>query len=65
MPRWPSIEAISAVSSPHTKAPAPRLICRSKLNPDPRTFGPSRPRSLACRMAMLAFSIASGYSMRT
>jgi hypothetical protein len=26
MPRWPSIEAISAVSSPHTKAPAPRLI---------------------------------------
>ncbi len=25
MPRWPSTEAMSAVSSPHTKAPAPSL----------------------------------------
>ncbi len=28
MPRLPSMEAISAVSSPQTKAPAPSLILR-------------------------------------
>ncbi len=52
MPRLPSIEAISAVSSPQTKAPAPRLICTSKSKPVPRMSAPSRPRSLACSMAM-------------
>ena len=31
MPRLPSMEAMSAVSSPQTKAPAPSLRCRSKL----------------------------------
>ncbi len=30
MPRLPSIEAIMAVSSPQTKAPAPSMTCRSK-----------------------------------
>src|ERR1035438_10548629 len=32
VPRRPSIDAISAVSSPHTNAPAPSRISTSKLN---------------------------------
>ncbi len=65
MPRRPSIEAISAVSSPQTKAPAPRLIETSKPKPVPRMSSPSRPRSRACSSAMPRCSIASGYSVRT
>ena len=34
MPRWPSIEAVSAVDSPQTKAPAPWLMRMSKSKPD-------------------------------
>ena len=35
IPLLPSIDAIKAVSSPHTKAPAPSFILILKLNPDP------------------------------
>ena len=65
MPRWPSMEAIRAVSSPHTKAPAPSRNERSKLKPLPRIFSPSSPSSLACAMAMFKCSMAMGYSSRT
>ena len=47
-PRLPSIEAINAVSSPHTKAPAPRRISASKQKPDPRILSPNNPFSRAC-----------------
>ena len=38
MPRYPSSEAISALSSPQTKAPAPMRNSMSKLKPLPRMF---------------------------
>ena len=43
IPLCPSIEAMSAVSSPQTKAPAPSLMVMSKSIPDPRMSSPSRP----------------------
>ena len=64
-PRLPSIEVISAVSSPQTKAPEPMRISRSKLKPVPRMFLPSRPHSRACSSAEPSRSTASGYSART
>ena len=51
-PRLPSMEVISAVSSPHTNAPAPRRISRSKSKPESKIFLPSRPYSLAWLMAI-------------
>ena len=47
MPRWPSMEAVRAVDSPQTKAPAPWLMRMSKLKPEPRMSSPSRLRSRA------------------
>src|SRR5580698_3137210 len=44
-PASPSSDAISAVSSPHTNAPAPSTRSTSKLNPRPRILFPSRPYS--------------------
>ncbi len=44
MPRRPSIEAIKAVSSPQTKAPAPSLMCTTKSKPEPRISLPKKPR---------------------
>ncbi len=64
-PARPSMEVNKAVDSPHTKAPAPRLICTSKENPLPRMFSPRRPSSRACSMAMFKCSMARGYSVRT
>ncbi len=64
MPRLPSMLAISAVSSPHTKAPAPSLILRWKEKPLPRMSSPSRPSDSACSMAMCRCLIATGYSAR-
>ena len=64
MPRMPSIEASSAVSSPQTKAPAPRRISMSKEKPLPRMSSPSRPYSRACAIAVSRRWIASGYSAR-
>ncbi len=64
MPRLPSMEARSAVSSPHTKAPAPSLTLMSKENPLPRMFSPKNPAARACAMAMFKRLTASGYSAR-
>ncbi len=43
IPRLPSIEAIRAVSSPQTKAPAPCLMSISKLKEPPKSFWPRNP----------------------
>ncbi len=64
MPRLPSMLAISAVSSPQTKAPAPSFTFRWKPKPLPRMSSPSRPSSSAWAMAMLRCSMATGYSAR-
>ncbi len=42
-PEWPSSEAMSAVSSPQTKAPAPSMVSMSNVKPRPRTFSPRTP----------------------
>ena len=47
IPLSPSKDAIRAVSSPHTNAPAPALIRRSKSNPLSKMFLPRKPFSLA------------------
>ncbi len=65
MPRLPSIEAISAVSSPQTKAPAPCLRCRWKRQPEPKMSSPRKPRSSASAIALVRRRTASGYSART
>ena len=51
VPRLPSIEAISAVSSPQTNAPAPRRISTSKLKGVLQMLLPSSPRRRASRKA--------------
>ena len=43
VPRSPSIEAISAVSSPQTNAPAPMRMSTSKLKRRPQMLLPRRP----------------------
>src|SRR5690606_28856770 len=63
-PRLPSIEAIKAVYSPHTKAPAPMRTSKSKEKSVPRIFLPSKPYSFACLMAILSVLTAIGYSAR-
>jgi hypothetical protein len=65
VPRFPSIDAISAVSSPHTNAPAPNRNSILKVNGVPQIFAPSNPSFSACRMATFNRLIASGYSART
>ena len=65
IPRFPMIEAMSAVSSPHTKAPAPSMISRSKSNPEPMMFFPRYPNFRASLMAMWSRSMARGYSFLT
>ena len=64
IPLLPSIEAISAVSSPQTKAPAPSFILISRLNPEPRIFSPISPSSSIWEIAFSRRLIASGYSAR-
>ena len=65
MPRLPSMEAISAVSSPQTNAPAPSLRCRLNSQPVPKTSLPRNPRSSASATAIVRRLTASGYSART
>ena len=65
MPLSPSREAIRAVSSPHTKAPAPAFMRRSKLKLLPNIFLPRKPFSRASSMALLSLVMARGYSART
>ena len=60
VPRWPSIEAISAVSSPQTKAPAPSRISMSKSKVVPQMLLPSRPRRRASRSDAFNRVTASG-----
>ena len=64
-PRRPSSEAISAVSSPHTKAPAPRRIAMSKDQSVPSRFQPRLPAARAWSTASSSRRTASGYSSRT
>jgi len=64
-PRWPSTEAMRAVSSPQTNAPAPMRTSRSKEKSVPNRFSPSSPRLLASSMALESRSTAMGYSART
>ena len=64
-PRLPSIDSKSAVSSPHTNAPAPKRTSKSKSNPVFQIFFPSIPYSFACLIAILNLSTAIGYSALT
>jgi hypothetical protein len=63
-PRLPSIEAIRAVSSPQTNAPAPSRIWMSKLTLVSAIPAPRRPARWAWRIAVRRRETASGYSAR-
>ena len=65
IPLLPSIDAVSALPSPHTKAPAPLVICKWKEKSVPRMFSPRSPLSSACEIARRRRLIARGYSART
>jgi len=65
IPRLPSIEAVRALPSPQTKAPAPRFIWRWKRFPEPRILSPKSPAEVSCSMAIFSRSTANGYSART
>jgi hypothetical protein len=56
---------MSAVSSPHTTAPAPSRICSEKLNGEPRMFAPRKPAASAAAIAARVWRTAIGYSLRT
>ena len=64
-PRFPSMEVMRAVSSPQTKAPAPRRRSMSNENPVPKISLPKSSISRACSMAILSLCTAIGYSART
>ncbi len=64
-PILPSMERMSAVSSPHTNAPAPWTISISNEKPVPRMFSPRIPSARACCNAMRKCLTATGYSLRT
>jgi len=57
-------EAIKAVSSPHTNAPAPILTSMSNENSLPNILVPINPFFLACLMACSNLLMANGYSPR-
>src|SRR5208337_4188062 len=65
MPRLPSMEAMRAVSSPHTNAPAPSLIFTEKLKAEPKMFLPRNPLARASLMECFKRWTAFGYSART
>jgi len=65
IPRRPSIDAISAVSSPQTNAPAPALIRMSNENEVPKMLSPSKWAARASSSAFSSRRMASGYSART
>ncbi len=64
-PRLPSMEAISAVSSPQTKAPAPMRISMSKSKSVSNIRLPRKPMARACSRATESRAMARGYSART
>ena len=51
IPRWPSMDAIMAVSSPQTKAPAPSITSHFMERPVPKTFFPRMPSRSASATA--------------
>ena len=60
------MDAMSAVDSPHTKAPAPRTTLIEKSWPLPRMFSPEQAVLLGLlRGAVFRCSTARGYSLRT
>ena len=65
MPRLPSMEAVRALPSPQTNAPAPRFMCIWKEKPLPRMSSPRSPSSSACAIAVRSRETAIGYSART
>src|SRR5208283_1136511 len=64
IPRNPSIDAMSAVSSPQTNAPTPSFTRISKLKPVLKIFLPRYPPARACFIAIFNRSTARGYSAR-
>ena len=60
-----TIDAVRALPSPQTNAPAPLLTWMRKLKSLPRMFVPRRPISSARAMAVFRRFTASGYSART
>jgi len=64
VPRPPWTEAISAVSSPHTNAPAPRRSSTWNSKGVSAMPAPSSPARPARRMAVLSRATARGYSAR-
>ena len=65
IPLCPSIDAVRALPSPHTNAPAPLLMCRWNEKPVPKMESPSSPLSSICPMACLNLATDNGYSART
>ena len=65
LPRRPSIEFISAVSSPQMYAPAPRCTCTAIGIPDPMALGPSTPWAYASARACSSTAMGSVNSPRT
>ena len=63
-PLSPCIDWMSAVSSPHTKAPAPNFKSTSKEKEVPKICFPKYPFFLACSIAFCNLEIARGYSAR-
>jgi hypothetical protein len=61
-PTFPSIEAMRAVDSPHTKAPPPLTILILKLIPLPNMSVPRKPCLRASSIALCIFLRASSYS---
>ena len=61
-PLLPSIDSNSAVSSPHTNAPAPSLISISNSNFVSKMFLPNIPYSFAWSIAIWNLLTAIGYS---
>ena len=62
IPLLPSIDWISAVPSPHTNAPAPNLIFKSKLKSEPNMLSPKRLYFFASSIAFFKAATAFGYS---
>ena len=65
LPDFPSIDSNSAVSSPHTNAPAPNLTSKSNSKSVPNMFLPSIPYSFAWSIAVWNLCTAIGYSALT
>ena len=57
-------EAINAVSSPQTNAPAPARTSASNEKPLPSTLSPRIPRAWQCSIASVMRRTANGYSWR-